>query len=91
MKKETMYILGGVAVVGLAYYLYNRNQQSTTPFANATGIAPKKIGDITLRGATGNGACGGCPEGSQCYEVIFPNGYRGYRCINTTTWTVVNK
>ena len=36
-----MYILGGVALVGLAYYLYNRNQKSTannsSSFANLSG------------------------------------------------------
>jgi hypothetical protein len=41
MKKNTMYILGGVALVGLAYYLYNRNQKSTannsSSFANLSG------------------------------------------------------
>ena len=44
MKKDTMYILGGVAVVGLAYYLYKKNQTSTSNntsgFANISGKTP---------------------------------------------------
>jgi hypothetical protein len=35
MNKNTMYLLGGVALVGLAYYLYNRNQQSTANNSNS--------------------------------------------------------
>ena len=44
MKKNTMYILGGVALVGVAYYLYNKNKPTTqtnsSGFANATGRIP---------------------------------------------------
>ena len=52
MKKNTMYLLSGVVLVGLAYYLYNKN--STDSFANASG--------------DGGDCCVGkiCPRGSLC-------------------------
>jgi len=40
MKKETMYILGGVAVVGLAYYLFKKptaTPSNSSSFANLSG------------------------------------------------------
>jgi hypothetical protein len=35
MNKNTMYLLGGVALVGLAYYLYNKNSQTTANNSNS--------------------------------------------------------
>ena len=37
-KKNLMYIVGGVAVVGIAYYLYNKKQASK--IAPVTATAP---------------------------------------------------
>lgn len=91
MKKETMYILGGVAVVGLAYYLYNRNKQATITinapaFANLVGSKDFKVVGTPEKS---NVRCGGCPVGSQCVEVQFPNGNRGYRCVDFNAGTIV--
>ncbi len=80
MKKETMYILGGVAVVGLAYYLFKK--PTTTP-SNSSSFA------------NANGYCGGyanlsgrCGAGEVWTEVTFPDGTRGYRCVNFKTGSV---
>lgn len=91
MKKNTMYILGGVAVVGLAYYLYNRNKQSTIEvtlpaFANLVGSTDFKVVGQPQKG---NARCGGCPPNSQCLEVEFANGNRGFRCVDLQAGKVV--
>jgi hypothetical protein len=91
MKKNTMYILGGVAVVGLAYYLYNRSKQPSIEvnlpaFANLVGSKDFKVIGQPQKS---NVRCGGCPVGSSCAEVQFPNGNYGYRCVDFNAGTIV--
>lgn len=91
MKKNTMYILGGVALVGVAYYLYNRNKQATITinapaFANLVGSKDFKVVGQPQKS---NIRCGGCPPNSQCLEVEFPNGNRGFRCVDLQAGKVV--
>jgi hypothetical protein len=75
MNKNTMYLLGGVALVGLAYYLYNRNQQSstsnTTPFANLSG--------------SGSCTCPTCPAGFTCQQYTTRNGTKLCGCVQELT------
>jgi len=39
MKKQTMYIIGGVAVLGLVYFFYSKNKKAKQEKANAEKIA----------------------------------------------------
>ena len=78
MKKNTMYILGGVAVVGLAYYLYNKNKQniasSTSSFANLSG--------------RGGCTCPTCRSGQECVSGTNPQtGQTVCKCLTVDkTW-----
>ena len=76
MKKNTMYILGGVALVGIAYYLYKKKQPIATPnessnFANiggTTGCSPNP-----------------CPAGFECREYTTAKGTKLKGCIAITS------
>jgi hypothetical protein len=70
-----MYILGGVALVGLAYYLYNRSKQPSIEvnlpgFANATG---------------GKCSCSPCPAGFTCREYQTASGVKKCGCVAELT------
>lgn len=90
MKNNTMYILGGVALVGIAYYLYNKNKPTTqtnsSGFANIVGSTDFKVVGQPQKS---NIRCGGCPPNSQCLEVEFANGNRGFRCVDLQAGKVV--
>jgi len=59
MKKDTTYLLGGVALVGLLYYLYSKKTSTTandtSNFANAGGVIG---GDCCVNKR--------CPPGTLC-------------------------
>lgn len=71
MKKNTMYILGGVALVGVAYYLYNKNKPTTQ--TNSSGFANLSGGNCT--------ACGG---GYNYKWVQYIDPYSGKNIIAQT-------
>lgn len=76
-------VIGLVIVAGIGLYLYNRNKQKSTTsdmnFANAVGSSGFRVIGQPQRS---NVRCGGCPTGSECVEVRFPNGNYGYRCVD---------
>jgi hypothetical protein len=88
-------VIGLVVVAGIGLYLYNRNKKQNTTnadmnFANVVSSnRPTRIGNVQIGSARANGACGGCPANTQCMEVIFPNGNRGFRCVDTNRWVIV--
>ena len=70
MNKQTMYIIGGVALVGLAYYLFKK--PTTTP-SNSSAFA-------NLSGS-GSCSCPTCPTGFTCQQWTTRNGTKKCDCI----------
>lgn len=66
-----MYILGGVALVGVAYYLYTKNKPSATPSTSS------------FSNLEGGGGClpNPCPAGFECRDFQPRGGHMRKRCI----------
>lgn len=85
MKKNTMYILGGVALVGVAYYLYNKNKPTTqtnsSGFANAIGTKTTTTTDTTKTASP----CGGCGSQLRWVSAVVVDEYGNqnqiYGCV----------
>jgi hypothetical protein len=60
-KKKMIYIIGGIAVIGIGYYLYNKSQKKSTELG---GGSPSEAGADTKGADAGAGEGATTPEGS---------------------------
>jgi hypothetical protein len=86
MTKQTKMILGGVAVLGLAYYLLNRGKG----MKNMDGVRMSRFANMTGMGLEMSDFANA--EGKRLCVRTNPNGsttmytpYQGYRCYNGGT------
>lgn len=60
-KKKMIYIIGGIAVIGIGYYLYNKSQKKSTELGAGS---PSEAGADTKGADAGAGEGATTPEGS---------------------------
>ena len=63
MKKNTMYALGGLAVLGVAYYLWNKKHEATET-ANGNSESYSNASGKTSKAGAGGGIRCRRPDGS---------------------------
>ena len=78
MKKNTMYLVGGLAVLGLGYYLWNKKHEDTET-ANGTSESYSNATGKTSKGGAGGGIRCRRPDGTYYSQ---PNG--ATRCVYST-------
>jgi hypothetical protein len=84
-KKKMIYIIGGIAVIGIGYYLYNKSQKKSTELG---GGSPSEAGADTKGADAGAGATtpeGSTPKAGQSIKDFKGKEKRGFRKDARTT------